>query len=180
MRLVFLYGGAAVGKLTVAKALAQRTGLALFHNHLVVDALLAVFPFGDPAFVKLREEMWLSVFREAAGSGRSLIFTFAPEPTVAPDLPDRIAALWRGQGGRVDFVRLVVSRQEQEARLSDPSRAAFGKLASVDLLRQLRSEFEACEARMPAPALTLDTGKQSAETSAHLIAEALGLPNAAA
>ena len=72
MRLVFIHGPAASGKLTVARELAARTGLSLFHNHLVVDALLAVFPFGSPGFVLLRETMWMDVFRAAAAEGRSL------------------------------------------------------------------------------------------------------------
>jgi len=79
VRLVFLHGPAASGKLTVAKELAALTGLSLFHNHLVVDALLAVFPFGSPGFVELRERMWLDVFAAAAAENRSLIFTFHPE-----------------------------------------------------------------------------------------------------
>jgi hypothetical protein len=61
MRVVFIYGPVASGKLTVARALAERTGMALFHNHLVVDAVGAVFPFGSEAFVRLREQFWLAV-----------------------------------------------------------------------------------------------------------------------
>jgi cytidylate kinase len=38
MRLIFLHGPAASGKLTVARAIAARTGLPVFHNHLAVDA----------------------------------------------------------------------------------------------------------------------------------------------
>jgi hypothetical protein len=43
MRLVFIYGIPATGKLTVAQELAKRTGYSLFHNHLVVDLLLSLF-----------------------------------------------------------------------------------------------------------------------------------------
>jgi len=34
MKLVFIYGPPAVGKLTVANALAKVTGFKVFHNHL--------------------------------------------------------------------------------------------------------------------------------------------------
>lgn len=34
MRLIFIYGLPATGKLTVAQELAKRTGYKLFHNHL--------------------------------------------------------------------------------------------------------------------------------------------------
>jgi hypothetical protein len=72
-----------------------------------------------------------------------LIFTFAPEPTVAPDFPDRARHLVEAAGGRVSFVAIDVSPQEQEKRLADPRRAAFGKLMSVALLRVLRPRFDA-------------------------------------
>ena len=46
MRLIFIYGLPAVGKLTVAKELAAKTGYKLFHNHLVVDLLISTFELG--------------------------------------------------------------------------------------------------------------------------------------
>ena len=54
MRLIFVYGMPASGKLTVARELAELTGYKLFHNHLVVDLLLSVFAFGSDGFVELR------------------------------------------------------------------------------------------------------------------------------
>lgn len=64
MKLIFIYGPAAAGKLTVARVLAEQTGVALFHNHLVVDAVMAVFPFGSEPFVRLREHFgWRSLQR---------------------------------------------------------------------------------------------------------------------
>ena len=39
MKLIFIYGLPATGKLTVAVELAAMTGYKLFHNHLVVDLL---------------------------------------------------------------------------------------------------------------------------------------------
>jgi hypothetical protein len=43
VQFIFIYGQLASGKLTVARELAARTGVALFHNHLVVDAVGSVF-----------------------------------------------------------------------------------------------------------------------------------------
>jgi hypothetical protein len=39
MRLVYIHGPAASGKLTVGRELQKLSGFALFHNHLVVDTL---------------------------------------------------------------------------------------------------------------------------------------------
>ena len=175
MKLVFIFGPAASGKLTVARELSALTGLPLFHNHLVVDAVMAVFPFGDPSFVRLRERMWMDMFEAAAKAKRSLIFTFAPEPSVAEDFPERVRRLVAAHGGETAFVRLEVAPHIQEARIGDDSRRKFGKLVSLDLLRELRPAFEACEARMPRAAVTIDTGPVSPREAALRIAETLGL-----
>src|SRR5215211_7250719 len=87
MELVFVHGPAASGKLTVARELGRLTGLPVFHNHLIVDVLLEVFEFGSPEFVALREQFWLATFGAAAASGRSLIFTFAPEGHLQAQVP---------------------------------------------------------------------------------------------
>jgi cytidylate kinase len=52
MELVFIHGPAGSGKLTVARELSRMTGLRLFHNHLTVDAVTAVFDFGSEPFVR--------------------------------------------------------------------------------------------------------------------------------
>jgi hypothetical protein len=174
-RCIFLYGTVASGKLTVGKRLSDMTGLPLFHNHLVVDAVLSVFPFGDPAFVRLRDQLWMDVFREAAAAGRSLIFTFQPEPSVAADFPSRLQATFAKSGGRVDFVRLTVSDELQELRIANANRNQWRKLTSIELLRELKPEFDACEARMPQPLLTIDTGAHGAGESSAKIIEALKL-----
>jgi hypothetical protein len=46
MTLGFISGGAASGKLIEARAPANLTGLARFHNHPIVDAVTSAFPFG--------------------------------------------------------------------------------------------------------------------------------------
>src|SRR5207253_9439833 len=121
------------------------TGYAVFHNHLIVDAVTSIFPFGSERFIKLREQFWLAMLREAAEAGRSTIFTFAPEASVPADFPDRAKRQIESAGGQVHFVRLVLSPEEQERRISNADRGEFGKLRSLELLRQLRQQFVECE-----------------------------------
>ena len=49
MKLVILYGPPGVGKLTVGRELAARTGFKLFHNHLTVDLVCCGVRLQDPA-----------------------------------------------------------------------------------------------------------------------------------
>lgn len=175
MKLIFIWGGAASGKLTVARELARLTGLPLFHNHLVVDALLEKLPFGHPQFIRLREAMWMAAFETAATSGQSLIFTFAPESTVDEGFPARVVDLVGGLGGEVKFARLVISPEEQERRIGNDSRKEFRKLVSLDLLRELRDSFLEAEAAMPPADIVIDSEIDDAETAARRIASAFGL-----
>ncbi len=96
MTLVFIHGMAASGKLTIARELAELTGMPVFHNHLVVDAVLSVFDFGTEPFIKLRHEMWMAMFREAVRLDRSLIFTFTPERSVPAGFVPELAVIQSG------------------------------------------------------------------------------------
>lgn len=174
MQLVFVHGPAAAGKLTIARALAERTGFALFHNHLVVDALAAVFPFGSPDFRRLREQFWLEVFEAAARDGRSLVFTFAPEATVSPTFPQKAVSAVEGQGGRVRFVQLTCPPGELARRVEGVDRAAFGKLRDRELFQRLSAEgaFDYPEI---ASELAIDTSQTSPGDAAQRIVDGLEL-----
>lgn len=180
MKLIFLWGPAAAGKLTVARELARLTGLPVFHNHLVVDALLEKLPFGHPDFIRLRESMWMAGFETAAQSHKSMIFTFQPEPTVNVGFPERVVELLGTTDDEVKFVRLVISREEQEKRLTNDSRKEFKKLVSLDLLNELRDGFEQSESEMPPADLVIDTSIDDPETAARRIASAFGLATTSA
>jgi hypothetical protein len=171
MKLVFLYGPAAVGKLTVGRALAGLTGWPLFHNHLTVDLVLALFPFGHPSMVRLREDIWLKAFEAGVEAGLpGMIFTFAPEKTVTADfIPNTIKAV-----GDVVFIELTAPIETIEARLDSPSRHEFRKLTSVEVLRKLRAEGALEGAAIPTPYLTLDTSTASPAETAKAIADFLG------
>ncbi|WP_164155426.1 nucleoside/nucleotide kinase family protein [Sandarakinorhabdus rubra] len=174
MKLLFLHGPPAAGKYSIGRRVAEATGLPLFHNHLVVDAVASVFPFGSPGFVRLREAFWLSVLEQAAAEQRSLIFTFQPEPSVSPGFPAKAAALYADAGGACLFVRLHLSLEQQLVRIANADRGRFGKLQDADLLRRLHADFERAEAAMPASALEIDTGRTAPEEAAAHIVDLLG------
>jgi hypothetical protein len=96
--------------------------------------------------------------------------TFAPEPTVARDFPDRARASIEGSGGQILFVALDLPREEQERRFLDEERAEFGKMRDLSLLRALRPRFDTCMASMPQPAPTLDVSDLTPTESAEAIA----------
>ena len=175
MDLIFIHGPAAAGKLTVARELQKITGLPVFHNQLVVDALTPVFPFGSPQFVRLREVMWLAVFREAARSGRSITFTFVPEKTVTESFVREAVNAVHAEGGRIVFVELTCPASVQEERIEAASRTEFGKIRSVKELRELRASGAFEVGSLPDSGLTIDTSKIGAAEAAQKIGAFLGL-----
>ena len=171
MRLIFIHGAPAVGKLTVGRELAALTGFRLFHNHLTVDLLASVFDFGTEPFITLRESIWLSVFREAAQEGISLIFTFNPESTVRERfIRDAIDAV-EARGGRVTFIELTCSPDELERRIEDPARGVFGKLRSVKQYQELKRAGAFERPKLAESGASFDTTSRRPEEVARLISE---------
>ena len=169
MKLIFLHGPPAVGKLTVARELARLTGIKLFHNHLTVDLVGSVFSFGSKPFVELREEIWLTIFGLAANYDISLIFTFAPEGTVRPKFIQDTINVIEAAGGEVIFVELTCDEDEIERRLNAPSRREFDKLQSIEQYRRLKKSGAFQFPRI-ASSLAVDTTKIDSKAAAQIIA----------
>ncbi|MFT6322202.1 MAG: hypothetical protein ACJAT4_003137 [Granulosicoccus sp.] len=76
MKFVIIFGLSAVGKMSVGKVIAEKTGLKLFDNHLSIEAVRIVFDFGTPEFNRLVELNRMEMFKEVAKSNlEGLIFT---------------------------------------------------------------------------------------------------------
>ena len=73
MKLVFIIGDAAVGKMTVGQELMKITDLRLFHNHMTIEPVIEIFGRYD---AKTISEIRDVVFRNYAASGSyGMIFT---------------------------------------------------------------------------------------------------------
>ena len=57
MKLVFLIGSGAVGKMTVGQELMKLTGLRLFHNHMTIEPVIALFGYYNGKVVNGIREM---------------------------------------------------------------------------------------------------------------------------
>ncbi|AOS45774.1 hypothetical protein Verru16b_02862 [Lacunisphaera limnophila] len=168
MILVFLYGAPATGKYTVGRELATLTGFELYHNHLVVDAVLQRHAFGTSGFIAERDAAWRAYFTAAAREpARRLIFTFNPENTVPQgfidwlftDLPDTT----------LHSVALTLDEAILEMRLDTPQRQGFRKLTDLILYRELRDRGTFATPTIPRTDLTLDTGVLDPATAAATI-----------
>ena len=73
MKLVFIIGDAAVGKMTVGKELMKITDLRLFHNHMTIEPVIDIFGYFDgKTIVEIRDVIFKNF---AASNNYGMIFT---------------------------------------------------------------------------------------------------------
>lgn len=173
MHLVFLYGAPATGKYTVGRELAALTGYELFHNHVVVDAVLQRHAFGTPEFVAERDAGWRAhLTRAVEGRSSGLISTFNPENTVPQAFIDW---LFHDLGARAGVTLHSVKLQASEARIAErlgsAQRHQFRKLTDVRLYAQLRADGAFDRPTIPRTDLRIDTGQVTAPDAARRIVD---------
>ncbi len=157
MKLVFLYGPPAVGKLTVARELEKRTGFKLFDNHVSINAVLPYFEFGTPPFGRIVGSLRRMVIEEAVKAGLDLIFTVVyVSPGDNMELADLVAVV-ELNGGEVCFVRLHCAEAELKNRVATEARAARHKVASVEVLEDLLERHDLFSEVPGRASLTVDT-----------------------
>lgn len=125
--LLYIVGPPAAGKMTVGAAIAARTGLRLFHNHMAIEPVLPFFAFGTPPFHRLVDGFRSRLIEEVAASDLpGLIFTYVWAFDHPADA--RAVAAWsepfRRRGGRILFLELAAGQEERLRRNEGASRLA--------------------------------------------------------
>ena len=114
MKLVFMIGDAAVGKMTVGQALMARTGLRLFHNHMTIEPVIEIFGnYNHRVVDRLRE----AIFEEfAASDNYGMIFTYmwAFDMRQDWDYIEHVKSIFAPYGTQFYYVELIAP---QEVRL---------------------------------------------------------------
>ncbi|NLP33709.1 MAG: AAA family ATPase [Clostridiales bacterium] len=114
MKLVFIIGNAAVGKMTVGQELMKITDLRLFHNHMTIEPVIEIFGYFHGKAIERWREV---VFEEFAVSDNyGLIFTYmwAFDQKSDWDYVEHVSNIFRNHGADIYYVELVAP---QEIRL---------------------------------------------------------------
>lgn len=138
MKLIFLYGPPAVGKLTVGKALAKLTGYKLFHSQLTVDLLESLFDWGEGPFFEFLHRYRLELIEAAAKHKvKGMIYTFVYWRTHDEAFIREVVRRVERHRGKVCFVQLTCSIPTLLRRVRHTSRRQFRKIRTAKKLRTM-------------------------------------------
>lgn len=125
MKLLFIIGDAAVGKMTVGQELMKITELRLFHNHMTIEPVIEIFGRYDG---KTIDELREVIFKNYAASGNyGMIFTMMMDfdlPSEWENL-EHIKSIFSPYGTEFYYVELIapqeirLMRNETENRLKN-------------------------------------------------------------
>ena len=116
MKLVFILGDAAVGKMTVGQELMKLTGLRLFHNHMTIEPVLEIFGRFDG---KTIQELRDVIFRNFAASDQyGMIFTVMMAFDMASDWEylEHVKQFFEPYGTEFYYVELIAPQEVRLAR----------------------------------------------------------------
>ena len=122
MKLLFLCGDAAVGKMTVGQELMKITNLRLFHNHMTIEPVIEIFGYYDGKTIsRLRE----TIFKEfAASDNYGMIFTYmwAFDRPSDWDYIEHVKDIFEPYGTEFYYAELVASQEVRLARNATENR----------------------------------------------------------
>jgi hypothetical protein len=175
MKLVFIHGAPAAGKLTTARALLDRVEGRLFDNHAAIDLAGTVFEFGTREFWKLVHATRVLVLASASQRGLPLLVMTVvyADPIDLPTFEEFESAV-QGGGGQLLPVYLQCSVDEIVRRVGNDDRAIRKKMTSEKGVRDFIEKYKL--APVPRPdCLVLNSEANSAEENAQSIIRHYGL-----
>ena len=178
MKLLFLHGAPATGKLTVAKSLLAMVPGRLFDNHAAIDLARTIFDFGAPGFWELVHAVRYAALDAAAEHDVPLVVTTFcyVEPDDRPQF-EKFEEIVQRHRGELLPVFLHCSREEAARRIGNPDRVERRKLSSEESLSKYLDTYTFTPVPRP-DCLKLDTEVTSAEATAREIINHFGLSTA--
>lgn len=175
--IICLVGFPGVGKLTIARILAQSTNATLVDNHWINDPILRLVAQDNlttvpdavwPLVAKVRGAV-LEAIATFAPHDRSFIFTYAGADEDPADHKafDEYRDVAKRRGARFVPVRLLCEGNELARRIQSPGRAGQKLVNPEEAISNVQS-YTVLNPRLP-DALTLDVTRLSAETAAAAI-----------
>ena len=167
MKLIFLYGPPAVGKLTIAKRiekLANSEGnnypeFKVFHNQMTVDLITPIIPWGEKVGFRLNGEYRMLMYEACAELDINLITTMVydhpSDATWVKKMIDRLSKL----NVDIHFIQLICDDEILMERVTEESRQAHLKITNPETLVEVMKKWDLMTKMDFVDSLTFDTGE---------------------
>jgi len=168
MKLIFVYGPPASGKLTIAEKLSEATGIPLFHNHLSRDIVKDIYADEINKHYSLVDKIRFDVFEYCAKNNTDLIFTYVYDRPDDNNNVKKFIDKIESNNSEILFVELTANKADLIKRVGNESRRKFKKLTDKNIMRNLTQDMS----RFTIPfvnALRINTSELSPDKSIKII-----------
>ena len=107
MKVVFIFGSAAVGKMTVGQELSKITELRLCHNHMTIEPVIEIFGKYDGYVTMRLREVIFEEFAKTDNYGIIFTFMWAFNMQADWDYTNHVREIFEPSGAEFYYVELV-------------------------------------------------------------------------
>lgn len=183
MKLVFIIGNAAVGKMTVGQELMRLTGLRLFHNHMTIEPVIEIFGQYNATAVNRLRQVIFEEFAKTDSKGMIFTYMWAFDQHADWDYIEQVKQIFAPYGTEFYYVELVASlearlqRNVTENRLANkPSKRNLSLSDSLLRYADANHRLESREGEVPFENyMKIDNTNLSPESVAQMIQERFAL-----
>lgn len=141
MKLVFLIGDAAVGKMTVGQELMKITGLRLFHNHMTIEPVIEIFGKYDGKTIFRLRDVIFEEFAKSDNYGMIFTYMWAFDQRSDWDYVEHVKDIFAPYGTEFYYVELIapqsvrLQRNATENRLNNKASKRDVETSNARLVR---------------------------------------------
>ncbi|MBE6929086.1 MAG: shikimate kinase [Ruminococcaceae bacterium] len=122
MKLLFIIGSGAVGKMTVGQELMKITDLRLFHNHMMIEPVIDIFGHRDTNVVNRLRDVIFEEFARSDSYGLIFTYMWAFDHPECRAYVEHVKSIFEPYGTGFYCVELIASQEVRLARNATENR----------------------------------------------------------
>lgn len=188
MKLLFIFGAHAAGKMTVGQAVSRITPMKLFHNHMTIEPVIELFGAYNGAVTERLRQVVFEEFAKTDNYGLIFTFIWAFDVPYDTEYVRNLTRLYQDAGAQVDYVELIApqdvrlirnrteNRLKEKASKRDVALSEARMLSAEEKYRCVSESGEVCDKLGCAPEryLRIDNTDLSPEEVAEMIVRHFG------
>ena len=188
MKLLFIFGAHAAGKMTVGQAVSHITPMKLFHNHMTIEPVIELFGAYNGAVTERLRQVVFEEFAKTDNYGLIFTFIWAFDVPYDTEYVRNLTRLYQDAGAQVDYVELIApqdvrlirnrteNRLKEKASKRDVALSEARMLSAEEKYRCVSESGEVCDKLgcTPERYLRIDNTDLSPEEVAEMIVRHFG------